>query len=426
MSIQIEQPGQRHRVCSYTFHDYQSAARASRDLAILVAGDVKVAKSNEEFRVKFKASWSIEQQAIQAIPEEAGSFRTGSPYSKEESELICEMYFSWHEAAEIAAVVRRSKSAVVRFLEDESLLIAFPNRDFYFRWNDLFGHQAEDDDFWENEFSPIDGFSEDLAGMLWEAGAIADTAGRLFPGEGSSFLPLKALSNNEIDNIYFLLCKAGKWKHLKKIALCRGTPIEARRWLRREFCANPIEFFQALVDEEGLPMEILYQRELARAYWAWNLVNGYSKSVAAWVEAAKLRATDYYAKELTAIPRALKHPDLSCNNPIVRALAVSDNETALESLANEDNRLAAAILADGHRRRMRHTDYPLDAAYCWTTIQDGYWPTESEVRDAIASSISYDPQYAERMAHLGFTSTEKGRPEGTLRRFKSLSSSSLS
>lgn len=204
MSIQTEQPGKQHRVCSYTFHDYQNAANAARDLAILTAGDVEVVKSNEEFRVTFKASWSIEQQAIQAIPEEAGSFRTGSPYSKEESELICEMYFCWHEAAQIAAVVRRSKSAVVRFLEDESLLIASPNRDFYFRWNDLFGRQAEDYDFWENEFSPIDGFSEDLAGMLCEAGVIADPAERLIPGQDCSFLPLKALSNHEFDNVCFL------------------------------------------------------------------------------------------------------------------------------------------------------------------------------------------------------------------------------
>ncbi len=348
--------------------------------------------------MKFKANWSIEQQLIEAIPEDAGSFRTTSPLSKEERALMREMYCCWYDAIEFELVFRRSRRTLAGILEGEGLLVAYPNKNSVYDWDDLFAA-------WKDEFSPTTGFSEKLVGMLQVAGVLEISSKQFKVGEDYSYFPVKALSQGEIENLYSLLYEAGQWEQGKQLALALGDQQNAARWVRREVSnQDPSEFFQILETTEGLPMEMLYQRELARAYCAWNLIEGYSRMVALWADAAKLRVADVYAKELTNIPHILRHPDLRKGNPIVHALCAIGDEPCLESLANNDNnQLAAAILADMHRVRMKHSNYPLDAANHWVELQDGYWPTQLEVRDAIANCIVYDHRYAKKMEHIGFS-----------------------
>lgn len=395
---QEEQTDAHQRACTYTFEAYADANRIARELAILGATDVKVTRSAEEFRVKFKANWSIEQQLIKVMPEDAGPFRTTSPSSKEERALMREMYCCWYDKTEFESTFRRSRPTLARILEGEGLLVAYPNKNFDYDWEDLFVA-------WEDELSPTIGFSEVLVEILQVAGVLESSAKQFIVGEDYSYFPVNALARGEIENLYSLLCEAGEWEKGRKLALALGDPVNAARLLRRESRdQDPSVFFRIVETTEGLPMEMLYQRELARAYWAWKLIKGYSRMVARWADAAKLRVVDYYAKESIGIPHTLRHPDLRKENPIVHALAAIGDEPTLESLANnESNKLAATILADMHRMRMKQSDYPLDAANHWASLQDGYWPTQLEIHDAIANCITYDHQYAKKMEHLGFT-----------------------
>ncbi len=388
-----EQP---QRVCCYKFEDFQAANLVARNLTRMAAEDVKVTRSSaDEFRVSFKGAWEIEQQLIKKVPEHAGSFRSDSPYSKEEEALIREMYLCWYDAIEIEKTVRRSRSVLAERLEAEGLLISFADRGFEYDWDELVGA-------WEDEFSPTDGFSDVLVGMLQKMGVLKESIQQFSQRQIPPRLPLSALSAREIDNVFSLLCDAGRWDEAKRLALARGDRISAACWSRREMGDTyPLEFLEILADSEGLPMHILYQRELARAYQAWNLINGYPKCVAQWANAAKARERDYHVQG--PLPPPLKHPDLPSDDAIVSALAAIGNEKALERLAKETNRLAAAILADMHRLQMKKSDYPLDAADQWAAIQDDYWPTENEIHTILAANIKYDREYAKKMERLGVT-----------------------
>jgi len=384
-------------ICSYAFNDFQNANHIARELAVLGATDIKLIRPSEKYRVKFNASWSIEQQLIHVATKEAGQFRTSSPSTKEERALIRDMYCCWHHANEFESVLRRSWSSVARILEGEGLLFTYANKDFVYDSENFFTT-------WEEGFSPTTGFSVALVEMLQAVGVLDRSLKQFMESDDYAYYPVKALSRDEVENLFSLLRQAGMWEQGQQLApMLEDQVITAR--LQREFGnQDPIEFFRILEHAEGLPMEILYQRELARAYWAWNLIEGYSKMVARWLGAAKLRVADYYDQESIYIPHPLRHPDLRIKNPIVHALNAIDDESRLESLANnENNQMAAAILADMHRLRMKKSDYPLDAADHWNTLQDGYWPTQLEIHDAIAACIVYDQRYAKKMEHIGFT-----------------------
>lgn len=369
----------------------------ARELAHLGTTDFEFTRSADTYLVEFKANWSIEQQLILVVPADAGPFRTTSPLSKEELDHICEMHCCWYDAIELGSACRRSQSTLVKILEGERLLVAYPNKAFGYSWKDLLYA-------WDDECPPSTGLSETLVGMLQEAGVLERSEKQLMVADGYSYLPVTALSRGEVENLYSIFCEGGAWEQGKQLALALGDQANAARWLRREdIHQDPSDFFRILETTDGLSMDLLYQRELARAHWAWNLVEGYSKIVVQWAEAAKLRVADYYARETTICPNALWHPDLRMGNPIVHALGAIGDMRHLASLANDNNQLAAALLADMHRVSMRGSHYPLDAADHWAALQDGYWPTELEIHDAISNCIIYDHQYAKKMEHLGLT-----------------------
>ena len=380
--------------CLYKFDDYKYANQAARDLAVMGVENVKLVRSAEEFRLTFKSAWDVEKKLIDTIPEDAGMFRTGSSYSKDEILFLSELFFCWHDPIEIENAVRRTRSALTIFFKREGLLYSPASRYFDYDWNALF-------ESWDDEFSAENGFSENLVEVLRSAGIIGTDGVLVDVDFENLYLPLAALSKNEIENIHALLAGAEKWSEAKDFSQATGDSIRAAQLSRRVCGEYPDEFFRLLSDTEGLSRDMLYQRELARAYTLWNMVHNYPKMIKRWSDAANLRVKDYYAKDTILLPHRINPSDLSGSDSVTDALIALGNQSQLESLALQGNQLAAAILADMHRLRMQKSEYPLDAADRWAAIQNGYWPSEQEIYDSLALYIKYDRSYAKKMAHLG-------------------------
>ncbi len=212
-------------------------------------------------------------------------------------------------------------------------------------------------------------------------------------------IPTKNIQD-EIESLYSFLASADKTLEAAQIAKLLGDYLRAAQLLRLGY-ASPEEFYETLKYVKGLPSDYLYQLELCKAYKNWSLVNGYPKLFSQWVEAAKLRRDDYFAKQTISIPHSVTIENPVYDDPIIDALGSIGNFKALEQLAINGNSLAAAFLADMQLSLMINSSHSLDAADDWIKLQNGVWPSDLTVQTLLAANFPYDPIYAKKLEHLG-------------------------
>lgn len=414
MPMKNESDARQIKKCTYLFDKFEHASTMAKEISSLGSTDVELTRTEEKFRLTCRANWQFEMLLISFAPEEFGNFRAGSTYSVDERNLIREMFFFWHDPVEIEIATRRKRSELRAVLVTENLLPNFISLDFNYANLNI----NSDEDFADdviisehaiNQFESLGVISTKTGDFLAEMLCGTQDYYR-YDDETDESQPAPIVNialtdetiSNDLRTMYNVMASIECHFEAATIAKEVGDYVTAAKF-GRAGNTSPNNFYLLLETSEGLPCDFLYQREITKAYYRWNLVNGYPKVFSEWMTAAKLRRKDYYTKESIGIPHQVKINSIIHKDPILDALAVTSNSKQLERLALDGNTLAGALLADRHRIQMKNGSHPLDAAEQWIQIHNNDWPTEMEVMGILAANLPFDKIYASKMEHIGYT-----------------------
>lgn len=397
MTVIGEDGEQNIKLCTYLFDKYEHATVIGKKAASLGASDVRVVRLEEKTSLTCMVNWASEMLLIQFAPKEFGNFRQGDTYSEGERTLIREMFSFWYDPVEIEAATRRTRLALREALVAENLLPRMIPVHFNYEDVSIFYEDDYDEvmnlDYTLGQFEKLKVISQETRRYLTDRLASQPTA-------LDAICLMDSAISNDIRSLYNALGFVGCHNEAAAIASQLGDYVAAAKFGRAGY-ASPENFYLLLKNAEGLPREFLYQREIARAYFGWNIVNGYPKAFSRWVNAAILRRKDCYANELIGIPYPLDIHRFVCPNPILDALVATRNLNKLKKLTLEGNNLAAALLADEYRIGTKM--HPYKASDGFINESEISWPSEVEIMEILTANFPYDRAYAGKMAHLGFT-----------------------
>lgn len=384
--------------CSYNFSDFEDADFLAKEAAKLGVDNVQIKKFEEGFKLLFNASWPQELKLIEiAINSDNyfGYFRTGTRYSQEEIEFLIDHYACWYPSEKIALFLRRTPSAISNFLLYRGLIEKIDQ--------DSFGVVAAQ--YWVDN-------QNDLYGELISNDEIDSSIPNVLsePHKKLKSVSIFNLSNYEIDRLISFLVSFDQWQEAIYCSKRLGDSLRAFRIA----CQGSylIEAYKLIKNIEGLNPLYLYQRELLKAHICSRYIHYFSNFLSSWVDKAKCREIDYSCDSPPFNLPGYRPPTLYFVDNIIEPLFIplSDDLYALTkpnsvvhltNLTKKGNRLAAALLADLHRRKMNtNSNHSLDAANFAKSVQSGYWPTEEEIKNLLFKHIIFDTEYAKKMEHL--------------------------
>lgn len=409
--IQLNDINDAPQACTYKFENPQAATAMARQAQARRCEDITVVRSGDHLKLSFKGTWQDEQALIDFAPEEYGDFRMGSHYSKGECDMIADLFLCWHLPEEVCRRTRRSIKALSAFLEKQNFLPRFPRRSF--KIETVIDDDGDETypffDKWGTGFLRREGFSKNLILEL-ERLEVLSTFVRTYSSRDARrdedveddfilFYPFDRVTQEELVNVFSYLADLGRWDAISDLCEDVGDEILNLRCHRRLFI-DPLKFLLLLETHNGLPWDLLYQRELLRAYRNQTFAMSHPDQLVKWMEAAQLRKTRTYARKMTHFPGAAPFPAQFHENPIAIALYFGDSEGDLARLAMRGNRFAAAVLGDMFRVKSQLSSRFEAEAERWEAVQDGYWPTAEELRTLHAWAFPFDPGYAQKMSHV--------------------------
>jgi hypothetical protein len=367
-----------NKLLRYQFAEFGMAKLAASSAQKFGCTDVAIKQVAEGFSFSCRSNWAAEYELIQSIPL-SSEFRHGSRYTSGERAELLERYCRGADVESIARDLKREPSGIVGQLEHAGEFVKLS--------------QVEADELnYPSTLSQGKLVRDDVIDLIRSEVLVE------YEADCSGLVEISALTEIDRIRLYACLLEQGHWKDAVAAAHVVGDDEPAFRIARQ--CGEPINIcYQFVKDSTGLSSRVLYQRELFRSYLSKQCLEHTPASIAIWTDGAMKRVNDYAYMGSQSLQDASFYP-FTTNQLIdasddVRAIVYAYNAKELKALSQKGCRLAACFLADYNRRLMwTNGAHPLDSADAAAAIQNGFWPDEAYVRNAIAPLINFDPKYA--------------------------------
>lgn len=370
---------------AYSFDSFEVAAQVAKSISAAGGSETQIKRSGSTFRVIARLAWKDEIKLLSDLSINE-PFRSGCRYTKEEVEFIVDKYLCWVLVPDIASTVKRTPEAIWQLLQKEGWRFTVPLTEGGFGEFDCSGLDFHDACL-----------PQSCLDDLIAVGAIGSSH------QSTGDIPLSDLDNSEVDSLVDLLLGQGEFHKACELLNATGEHLEAVQ-LARYTNLSPVFAHSLLVNVEGLPPLYCYYREVLRSHICEKYIKCIPSKVARWARAAESRTKDYSAPDRILPPRISLDVVLGKRDSLpnsLLALASAYDAEGLIRLAGNGNKLAAALLADRKRLQMwKYSWVPLDADVDAESMRDGYWPTESEVRELLVDNLLFDKAYAKKMSHV--------------------------
>lgn len=376
----------------YRLPTFAIAKAVAEAIAELTGKDARIVSSEGGYLIRANLCFEEELSIVRACSSIGVPLRSASRWTSAEVRHVFQEYSHWHWPEDIALKIGRSTSAVCSKLREIGV-------------------------WWEP--SAVVGV-ERLPTFPFEVGdgCFSYRHGQLLSGIGviRSGMPdsidldynelREFFSLDELERIVAILLRWSDGEYAWwAVELARAGGLGVKTYfLSRQVERNPAEAYRVLRDLRGLDSELLYQREVLKAYLGKQVIFEYPSLL-----------TDYMLNPRRGALGSRKTGCQSSNskfgfgiddywrlNEIASAASCADDLESVRALVRDGNRLAALILArffdleilDGGNYR------GVEAEEVERLCAD-YRPSESEISDSLRTAISVDMVYSARMSHLG-------------------------